>query len=507
MRPRNVLVIEDEAVIAMDLEEKLRKLGYQVVGQGTTGEEAVEQASEMRPDLILMDIRFKQGIDGIDAARTIRQRLDLPVVYVTAYSDDATVERAKLTEPLAYILKPIDERELRVTLEMALYKHAAETERKRAKEALRASEERYRVLVEGSIQGVCLHKDAIIQFANTALAGVFGYESPAEVIGQHYSVLVAPHERARLEGYRTARLRGEPVPSRYEFQGVRKDGTLVWIEVLVSVISWPREPAVLGTFVDITERKETEDKLRHALDQLGAAQAQLVSAERLAAVAEMAGQLAHHLNNLLAVVVARIELALDDRDASNGRRCLKIAQQAGMAAAEVVWALQRSSRMPPGLQAGPLNLNELVREVLELVGGVSPAGMPDTEIAVCLEPGELPEICGDRNRLREALLNLLMNALEALPGRGRVVVRTWASGPWVHCSVADTGVGMSGEVQAQALEPFFTTKGLQRTGLGLSIAHGVIRQHGGVVSVESVEGRGTTVIFALPVAPEPIRST
>jgi CheY-like chemotaxis protein len=143
MKPCNVLVIEDEAVIAMDLEEKLRKLGHQVVGQGTSGEEAVEQAREKRPDLILMDIRLQRGMDGIDAARTIRQKLDIPVVYLTALSDDATVDRAKLTEPLAYILKPIQERELRVILELALHRHEADTERKRVEEALRASEKRY----------------------------------------------------------------------------------------------------------------------------------------------------------------------------------------------------------------------------------------------------------------------------------------------------------------------------------------------------------------------------
>lgn len=144
MKPRSVVVIEDEAVIAMDLEEKLRKLGHQVVGQGMTGEEAIEQACEKRPDLILMDIRLQRGMDGIDAAQTIRRELDVPVIYVTALSDDATVERAKLTEPLAYLLKPIEERELRVTLELAFHKHEADTERKRAEEALRASEARYR---------------------------------------------------------------------------------------------------------------------------------------------------------------------------------------------------------------------------------------------------------------------------------------------------------------------------------------------------------------------------
>ena len=163
--------------------------------------------------------------------------------------------------------------------------------------------------------------------------------------------------------------------------------------------------------------------------------------------------------------------------------------------------------MQPVLQAMPVDLNGLVQEALELVGGARSAGMPDREIEVRLEPGELSEIRGDPIRLREALLNVLLNALEALPGRGRVVVRTWTSDPWVCCSVADTGVGMSEAVRARALEPLFTTKGLQRLGLGLSVAHGIIQQHRGELRIESAEGRGTTVTVSLPVAQERTEST
>ncbi|MEE9146671.1 MAG: PAS domain S-box protein, partial [Candidatus Tectomicrobia bacterium] len=138
------------------------------------------------------------------------------------------------------------------------------TERKQVEEALWASEERYRTLVEGSMQGLYIHQDGIMQFANAALAKVFGYESLQELIGQDYRILVAPQERIRLEGYRTARLRGELAPSRYEYQGVRKDGTLLWLECMVSMVSWKTKPAILVTFLDITARKQAEEVLRNS---------------------------------------------------------------------------------------------------------------------------------------------------------------------------------------------------------------------------------------------------
>ncbi len=151
------------------------------------------------------------------------------------------------------------------------------TARKRAEQELRASEERYRTLVEGSIQGVYIHTGGIIQFANAAAARIFGYASPAELVGQHYSVLVPSHERARLEANRLARLRGEPVPERVESQRLRKDASLIWTEVFASVVSWRSEPAVLVAHVDITQRKEAEDNFRRALAELRETHARLQS--------------------------------------------------------------------------------------------------------------------------------------------------------------------------------------------------------------------------------------
>ncbi|MFQ5931689.1 MAG: PAS domain S-box protein, partial [Nitrospiraceae bacterium] len=139
------------------------------------------------------------------------------------------------------------------------------TGRKQTEQALRESEARYRAVVEGSLQGMYVHRDGIIEFANDTLARMLGYASTRELTGQHYRVLLAPHERARLEGYRVARLQGEAAPPRYEFQGLRKDGTPVSLECLASLVSWDRKPAILTTFLDITDRKRAQQALEERL--------------------------------------------------------------------------------------------------------------------------------------------------------------------------------------------------------------------------------------------------
>ena len=126
-----LLIVEDESITAMDLRTRLTRLGYEVVGIATTGEDAVVMAQTAQPDLVLMDIRLDGDIDGIEAAKRIGANLAIPIIYLTAYADDATLARAKVTEPYGYILKPFEERELHTNISVALYKHEAEALRQR----------------------------------------------------------------------------------------------------------------------------------------------------------------------------------------------------------------------------------------------------------------------------------------------------------------------------------------------------------------------------------------
>ncbi len=120
MAKARVLVVEDEGIVARDIAMTLKSLGYAVPAITSSGEEAVKQAGEVHPDLVLMDIRLKGDMDGIQAAEEIRTRFSIPVVYLTAYADNNTLQRAKITEPYGYILKPFQERELYTSIEIAL---------------------------------------------------------------------------------------------------------------------------------------------------------------------------------------------------------------------------------------------------------------------------------------------------------------------------------------------------------------------------------------------------
>jgi signal transduction histidine kinase len=138
MTTANILIVEDEGILARGLENRLRRLGYIVAGTAATGEEAIRQAGHKKPDLAIMDIKLKGEMDGIEAARIIRDRFDIPVVYLTAYGDKETLKRAKITEPYGYIRKPVEERELHCNIEIALYRHMMEKDllKKKKLEAL-----------------------------------------------------------------------------------------------------------------------------------------------------------------------------------------------------------------------------------------------------------------------------------------------------------------------------------------------------------------------------------
>lgn len=131
-----ILVVEDEPIVAADLKVRLEMMNCRVVGTASSGEKALALAEQLAPDLVLMDIRLEGAMDGIEAAQQMRQRWHMAVVYLTAYADDTTLKRAKVTEPFGYILKPFKDRELKTSIEMALYKHRAEEEIRRLNETL-----------------------------------------------------------------------------------------------------------------------------------------------------------------------------------------------------------------------------------------------------------------------------------------------------------------------------------------------------------------------------------
>ena len=154
MEKARILIVEDETIIAMEIASQLQSLGYEVISIVDTGEKAIQKAEEDKPDLILMDIRIKGEMDGIETAEIIRSQFGIPVVFSTAYANEERLDRAKLTQPFGYLLKPIQERDLKVTLEMALYVAKVETERRKAEEALLKNQELLKTTLESTADGI-----------------------------------------------------------------------------------------------------------------------------------------------------------------------------------------------------------------------------------------------------------------------------------------------------------------------------------------------------------------
>lgn len=146
MASAKILVVEDEGIVVLHVKKTLERLGYEVTGIATTGEDAIVRAMEDRPDLVLMDIMLRGAVDGIDAAEKIRALFGIPIIYLTAHADEMTLERAKVTEPFGYIVKPFKERDLFISIAFALYKSKAEAERNRLGQELQAALSQVRML-------------------------------------------------------------------------------------------------------------------------------------------------------------------------------------------------------------------------------------------------------------------------------------------------------------------------------------------------------------------------
>ena len=179
-----ILVVEDESIVALDIQHRLQSLGFTTTPAAATGEEAISKAEELRPDLVLMDIKLRGEMSGIQAAEIIRARFDVPVIFVTAYADESTLQRAKVSEPFGYILKPFEERELAISIEMALYKHQTE-------KRLRESEVRLRTIFTSVLDGMFLldPQQRCVE-VNPVGCQLLGY-SPEELLGRDICSLFA----------------------------------------------------------------------------------------------------------------------------------------------------------------------------------------------------------------------------------------------------------------------------------------------------------------------------
>ncbi len=496
MTSARILIVEDEAIVALDLRMRLTRLGYSVIDSVGLAEVAIEIAEQQRPDLTLMDIRLRGEMDGIEAADVIRTKMGLPVVYLTAHADDATVDRARVTEPFGYILKPFDERELRTVIEMALYKHGAERK-------LRESERRFATTLASIGEGVIATDSAgCVTFMNSVAKKLTGW-SAAEAQGTALTTVfnicnestrltvANPVERVLAEGI-VVGLANHTIL-------VNRDGTEAPIDDCAAPIfdDDGRMTGAVLVFRDVTQARQIEVHMRHA--------------QKMEAVGQLAGGIAHDFNNMLTVILNYSEILLDSAGADHPwRQYFTEIHRAGERSSELTSQLLtfcRKQLMEPrsiDLNSAILNMEQMLRrlvgENVELTAKVTP-----NLGSVRMDPGQIERI----------LVNLTVNARDAISDEGRLLIETsnvelsasqfpsLNSGTYRCLKVSDNGHGIAAVHKDRIFEPFFTTKEPGKgTGLGLAAVFGIVSQCHGHIECDSEVGQGTTFRIYLPAASE-----
>jgi PAS domain S-box-containing protein len=378
------------------------------------------------------------------------------------------------------------------------------SERRKAEEALRLSEERFRLLVQSVTDYAIfmLDRDGRVANWNPGAERIKGY-TPDEIIGQHFSRFYT--EADQSAGLPAQALRTAIAEGRWESEGqrVRKDGTVFCAHVVIDPIR-DQQGEVIGfakVTRDITERKEAQRRLEQA-------SAALFQSQKMEALGQLTGGIAHDFNNLLMAVLGSLELLRKRLPYDPAYvTLLENAMQGAQRGATLTQRMLSFARRRE-MNLEPVDVTELIRGMR---GFLQRAIGPAYRVEVRFPPG-LPLVMTDPAQLESALLNLAVNARDAMPDHGVITVSaaaetvtggadTLAPGDYVRLAVADTGEGMDEATLARATEPFFTTKGVGKgTGLGLSMVHGLAAQSGGRLDIRSRPGEGATVDIWLPAA-------
>ena len=292
----------------------------------------------------------------------------------------------------------------------------------------------------------------------------------------------------------------------------RPDGSELACEGRADLVHSPKGDVLMLTMHDITARKRTEQSLRESTRELGSTvaelretQNQVVQQERLRALAQMASGVAHDFNNVLAKILGFTELLLawpeNLNDKEKVKKYLQMTSAAAQEAVAIVNRLREFYRHRKESEVyQSIDVNETVTQAIVLTQPKWKDQMMASGATVAIDADlrDVPAIRGSESDLREALINLLFNSVDAMPHGGTITVATRAEPDVIVIEVRDTGRGMSEEIRQRCFEPFFTTKGERGTGLGLAIVYGIVQRHGGTISIESETGKGTLVVIRLP---------
>jgi PAS domain S-box-containing protein len=490
MAGERILVVEDESVVALDVSYKLEEMGYPVCGSVASGEEAISEVARARPDLVLMDIKLKGTMDGIQAVERIRARFDTPVVYLTAYADKLTVARAKETGPLGYVLKPFEIAELRAAIEIALYRHKLE---RRVRESERWLNATLRSIGDGVI---ATDGQSLVEFMNPVAEALTGWrtqEAAGRPLAEAFNI-VAGDAHAPLQGSSAGQTAGKTEPGRDEdVLLVGKGGQKIAIERSVAPIldDGGDVAGAVVVFRDITERKQMEQALRQRSAELEVRNRELEAFSRT---------VAHELKDPLGRVMGFTRLLARESETMTRREALRflgfVEKNARIMSTIIDQLLLLAEAHEREVPVEPLDPTKVVAQAKQRL-----ASMIARNQAKIVQPATWPAVLGYAPWVEAVFVNYLSNAIKygGRPPRVKLGATVQADRQ-VRLWVQDNGPGIPEEAQARLFTPFtqLDPSSSDGLGLGLSIVRLIAEKLDGEVGVESEVGRGSTFSFTLP---------
>ena len=484
MNSTGVLIVEDERIVALHLRQQLSKLGYMVAGIAANGNDALRIVKDKSPDVVLMDIHIDGDMDGIQTAAKIK---GLPVIFLTAYSEEPTLERARQTQPFGYLVKPVSERELHATIQMTLKRREVEA-------ALHDSREMLGFALDAAGMGsweLDHTRERINRDGNARrITGAARGKESARLA----EFLDGVHDEDRetvASGF--DRLTRSRAPCEMEFRYLFRDEDVRWLRARGRAFRSDRHQArrIVGVIRDITDEVE-QDRRQRILERVGT-------------MGTLASGVAHDVNNMLMPILNLSQLVKDDLDEDDpNRRHLTTVIEAGIRIERLVAQVLAFSRhyqettQPHSLFATVNGTLTILRDTLP--GSIRLVDELDRRTGLVeAAPSQIDSI----------LVNLIVNAGHALGPQGGTIKVTLerpepnsgsqAGGSFARLTVSDDGPGMDAETLKQIFEPFFTTKPPGKgTGLGLSMVRDIVTQLGGTIEVDSEPGKGAAFVIHLP---------
>ncbi len=496
-----ILIVEDEIITALDVKKSLEKLGFEVLSIEDTGKNAISKIEELKPDLVLMDVILKGEMDGIETTELIKNRFDIPVVYLTAYSDEKTFERAKLTEPYGFIVKPAGIYELKCNIENAFHKYKMEKKIKKQADLLNLTHD-----------AIIVHDmDDKIVFWNRGAEERYGWYEE-EVLGK------VTHDLLKTEFPDSLEETCEQFLCKGYWEGelshIKRNGEKIIVSSRWALRKDENNKPVgfMEINTDITKRKKTEESLRDAHDKL-----ELKVQERTAKLNMLVEELkrsneelkqfayvtSHDLQEPLRTISSFAQLLkrrYENKLDSDADEFISYIVQGANRMQTMVKALLDYSRVNTGsIEFKPSNFEEILDQTMNSLK----IAIDESEAIITSDP--LPVLMVDDKQIIQLFQNLISNAIKFRSQDEDLKIHISAKKDENNNNyifqVADNGIGIESQFKNRIFEVFqrlHTRDEYSGTGIGLAVCKKIVERHGGQIWVESEIGNGSVFYFTLP---------